>query len=184
MVYSLALFLHVVGALGLFVALGLEWTALLGLRRAATAEQAREWLSVFARLRWLYPVAVLAILVFGIAMVALAWGPEGWVVVGLGAMVLMAVLGVALTGRRVAGIGRSFSAEQGALSPAYRERLRDPALKVSLQARAAIALGIVFVMTVKPDLAGSLAAIGVAAILGLAASWAARGAEPRLAGAV
>jgi hypothetical protein len=36
--------------------------------------------------------------------------------------------------------------------------------------RVSIALGIVFVMTVKPDLSGSLLTIGIAIILGLASS--------------
>ena len=37
-VYAVALFLHIVGALGLFAALALEWTALSGFRRSTTAE--------------------------------------------------------------------------------------------------------------------------------------------------
>jgi len=49
--YSLALFLHIVGALGLFIALGLEWTGLWYLRRAGTAEQAQQWLLAFTLLR-------------------------------------------------------------------------------------------------------------------------------------
>jgi hypothetical protein len=39
--YSIALFLHIVGALGLFVALGLEWTNLRYLQQVTTTEQAR-----------------------------------------------------------------------------------------------------------------------------------------------
>jgi len=40
--YSIALFLHVVGALGFFVALGLEWTSLRQIRGAATSGQVRD----------------------------------------------------------------------------------------------------------------------------------------------
>ena len=36
--YSIALFLHIVGALGFFVALGLEWTGLRQIRSAMTLE--------------------------------------------------------------------------------------------------------------------------------------------------
>ncbi len=39
--YSIALFLPIVGALGLSVALGLEWASLLKLRRLANFEEAR-----------------------------------------------------------------------------------------------------------------------------------------------
>jgi len=37
--YAIALFLHIVGAVGFFVALGLEWTGLRQIRSAMTPEQ-------------------------------------------------------------------------------------------------------------------------------------------------
>ena len=49
-------------------------------------------------------------------------------------------------------------------------RLPDPLLWVSIQIRVAVALGIVFLMTFKPDLNGSLVTIAVAAVLGLVAA--------------
>jgi hypothetical protein len=44
--YSISLFLHIVGALGLFARLAFEQAGLLNLRRASTKAQAREWLSL------------------------------------------------------------------------------------------------------------------------------------------
>ena len=44
--YSIALFLHIVGALGLFMALGLEWTGLWQIRSAMTTEQVRGWMGI------------------------------------------------------------------------------------------------------------------------------------------
>ncbi len=41
--YSIALFLHIVSALGLSVALGLEWAGLLKLYRLANFEESRGW---------------------------------------------------------------------------------------------------------------------------------------------
>lgn len=49
MFYSIALFLHIVAALGLFAALALEWTSLFYLRRSVTVEQARQWMNVLGR---------------------------------------------------------------------------------------------------------------------------------------
>jgi len=71
----------------------------------------------------------------------------------------------------MATIGRAVPAESGSLSLAFRQRLQDPFLWTSIQTRVAIALGIVFLMTVKPGLGGALLTIGVAIILGLAAAW-------------
>ena len=44
--YSIALFLHIVGALGFFVALGLEWIGLEQIRSAMAPEQVRGWVSL------------------------------------------------------------------------------------------------------------------------------------------
>jgi hypothetical protein len=168
--YSVALFLHIAGALGLFAAVGLEWTSLLHLRRAATAEQAREWLSVVAGLRRVYPAAFVIILLSGFYMTATAWGGTGWIGVALGTLLLLAAVGATLTGLRMPAIGRAVALETGPLSPALRHRLRDPLLWTSVQTRAALVLGIVFLMSVKPDLGGGLLTTGVAAVLGLASA--------------
>lgn len=46
--YSLALFAHIVGVLGLFIGIGLQWTSILRLRRALFVAQVREWASCLA----------------------------------------------------------------------------------------------------------------------------------------
>jgi hypothetical protein len=58
--------------------------------------------------------------------------------------------------------------ESRPLSPTFRQQLGDPLLWTSIQTRAAIALGIVFLMTVKPGLGEALLTIGLALVLGLA----------------
>jgi hypothetical protein len=174
-IYTVALFLHIVGALGLFVALGLEWASMSYLRRAATVEQVREWLSVFNAQRRINPISWLAILIPGFYMAATAWRATAWIPIALGSVVLLVVLAVALTGRRMAPIGQSVAAESGPISSALRQRLDDPLLWASLRIRTAIALGIIFLMTVKPNLLGSLLAIGVASVLGLVFSLPAKG---------
>src|SRR6266511_3753344 len=145
--YAIVVFLHIVGALGLFAALALEWASILSLRRATIADHAREWARLLASLRLVGAPALLTILVTGIYMMATRWGGQGWIGVGFGGLVLVAVLGGILTGRR------------------------DPILMVSLYLRTALALGIVFVMSVKPDTAGALTAMGVALVLGLATGF-------------
>ena len=65
-VYSIVLYVHIVGALGLFVALGLEWTALARLRGAATAEEARGALGALGPTRVIGPLSLAAILVAGL----------------------------------------------------------------------------------------------------------------------
>jgi hypothetical protein len=46
-VFSMVLFLHLAGALALFIGYGIEWTASSLFRNAANTEQVRAWLRVF-----------------------------------------------------------------------------------------------------------------------------------------
>jgi hypothetical protein len=137
--YSIALFLHIVGALVLFALLTVEGVSL---RQGFMA----------ARLnRMLGPVSALTILVPGIYMVVSDWGWAGWVVVGIAAWVLIAVAGAAT------GIGLL----------AGRLNVRTAAL--SWSARVGMALSVVFIMTVKTDLIPSLIVVAAGAALGAAA---------------
>jgi len=187
--YVIAKYLHVVGALGMFLALGLEWATLVQLRRAQTAEQVGEWARVGTWLRWLGPLALLAVLVPGFYMMATVWRDGApWIGPAFAALIIVAVLG-ALGGRRLSGAIRAGLAEHGRLSDATRISLRAPFPWISLQVRAALLLAIVFMMTAKSDLIDALWALGAAllgagvtSVLGLRPSMetstAAEGAQP------
>ncbi len=164
--YSIALFLHIVGAIIYFVAVGLEQASLMSLRRSTLVEPAREWLNVFSWLRRLGPLSMILILLSGFYMMATTLGWTAWIIMALISMVLIAVIGGAVAGPRMGAIGQMMAKESGAMSSALRQRLNDPLFSISMQVRTAIALGIVFLMTVKPDLIGSLITLFVAIILG------------------
>jgi hypothetical protein len=167
-VYSISLFLHIVGALGLFTVLGLEWAGLYYLRRATGAREVREWVKLLAAPRMLAGPAALLILASGIHMTATRWAPRGWIVVGLAGMVAIAVLSAAVGGRRIGAIARALPADDGPIPAALDRQIHDPALELSLRVRAALFLGVVFVMSTEPNTAGSLAAMAVATLAGVA----------------
>jgi hypothetical protein len=134
--YSIALFFHIVGALLLFVLLTIEGV---GLRQGFMA----------ARLnRVLGPISALAVVVPGLYMSASQWGWKGWVVVGITAWLLIAVGGAATGISVLAG------------------RLTTRAAAASWSIRVGIALGVVFIMTVKPDVLLSVIAVAAGAALG------------------
>ena len=168
--YSIVVFLHIVGALGIFAAIGLEWAGLSNLRRANDTAQVREWFRLLAAPRTVGGPSALLLLVSGIYLSATRWGPQGWILAGLGGMVFIAAVGGAVGGRRVAAIARALPAEGGPVPPMLRQRLDDPVLTVSLWARTALLFGIVFLMSVRPGWAGALAVMGIALLLGVAAS--------------
>ncbi len=168
--YSIALFLHIVGAVGLFVALGLEWTGLSQIRRAMTIEQVRGWMGILKNVRKIGFISMLAAVITGFFMMVIGWGVVAWIIVTVGSLVLVIILGQMLTAPRMAIIGRSLATEKTPLSQTFHNLVNQPLLWISIQTRVAIVLGIVFLKVVKPDLVGSLLTIGVAIVLGLAST--------------
>ena len=113
---------------------------------------------------------MLTIVIAGVYLMVSAWGGVAWIIVTLGAMLLMIVLINIFTRPRTIAIGRAMTTEKGLLSTTLRSLATDPLLLISNQIRLAVALGIIFLMTVKPSLGGSLLTIGIAIVLGFAFS--------------
>jgi hypothetical protein len=166
--YTAALFLHIVGALLLFAALTLDGIALRQLRRATTPEQVRDSAGIAGLTRLVGQVAALAILVPGLYLTATSWGWVPWILAGLAAWVFTAVLGTVVAVRPGA-MGRSAAAGGKRLSPELAAELRNPIPLVACRLRVAIVLGVVFLMTAKPDLFGSVLALLAATVIGAVA---------------
>ena len=158
--YSVAVFLHVVGALGLFAALGLEWAGVRNLRGAVTTSQAREWMKLLRGLR-----------LGGRTVVAGAAGhrllrerrdrrrttldrPRN------SGSVDDRGVGWLLTGRRLRSVGRVIPEHDGPMTLLLARQLADPVFTLAAWLRTALALGIVFIMSTKPDRAGACHGVG------------------------
>ena len=142
--YSIALFVHIVGALLLFAILTVEGVGLqVGFPTARIN-------------RVVGPLTALAIFVPGLYMMKAQWGFAGWVAVGITTYVLIAAVGT-FTGIRL-----------------MRGHVDGPTAMLSWLLRVGMALGVVFDMTVKPDLAVSVAAVLVGAAAGVALGFATR----------
>lgn len=137
--YSIALFAHILGAILVFVLLTIEG---LGLRFGFDYAQLN---------RVLGPVSALLILVPGLYMMAAEWGWAGWIVTGIASYVLIAGVG-AYTGISV-----------------MRGLMNRRTAVVSWLVRIGMALGVAFVMTVKPSLLFSVTAVVAGVALGAAA---------------
>ena len=168
--YSIALFLHIVGALGVFVALGLEWTGLSQIRSAMTLEQVRAWMGILKNVRKVGFVSMLASVITGVYMMVRDYGREPWIIVTIGSLVLVIALAQVVTAPRMVAIGQALVMEKGPFSKTFHSLANHPLLSVSIQTRVAIALGIVFLKTVKSGWGGSLLTIGIAIVLGLASA--------------
>ena len=168
--YSIVLVLHIAGALGFFSAFAVEWTGLRQLQHATLSEQAQAWMRILAGTRRLGMTSTLISLITGIYMTVIAWRQAAWIIVTLAAIVLLMVLTTTLTRPRIAALGKALATEKGMLSQNFQGLANHRHLEISLKTRVAVTLGIVFLMTVKPGLEGSLLTIVLAAVSGLA--WA------------
>ncbi len=142
-IYSVALFGHIVGALLLFVLLAVEG---LSYRMGFGAAPIN---------RVLGPVSLVLILLPGLYMMKVQWGWTGWVVIGIASYALMAAAGA------FAGIN------------VLRGAMTTRTALVTWFIRVGLALGVVFDMTVKPDLPVAAAAVVAGAALGALAAVAA-----------
>jgi hypothetical protein len=163
--YSAVLFVHVVSALGVFAALSLEAVGLVHLRRATTASEARLWIEFAPGLPALAIGSLVFLLLSGIFM---ATQMSGWVLAwpraAMGALILIGPLG-AFTGRRMRAI-RAACATNKPNESGLLGKLRDPFLKFSMNIRIALVLGIVLLMTAKPELRESLGVVVSSVFLG------------------
>lgn len=169
--YSIiALFLHIVGALGVCVALGLEWTGLRQIRTVMLREQVRTWMGIFKSVRKVGFISMLTTVITGIYMIVTYWGGKPWIIVTMGSLILVIVLAQVLTSPRMAAMGHALTTEKGSVSQTFHNRVGDSILWISIQTRVAIVLGIIFLKIAKPDLGGSVLTVGVAIVLGIASA--------------
>ncbi len=168
--YSIFLFLHVVGALGFFTVLVLEWIGLAQIKSATQTESVRLWMRIFKSTDRLGFISMPTTIGTGLYMMLTVWGRADWLLVVLGALVLEIVLFLWLTVPRMAAIRQTLSTETETVSITFHALVNEPLLWISAQIRVAIVLGIIFLKIAKPDLSWSLLTIGVAILLGLAAA--------------
>lgn len=123
---------------------------------------------------------VLLLAAAGFYMALTAWSVQTiWIVVATISFLLLAPFGAFVIDPRIHALAKAAAAApDGLLSASLSARARDPILGIGLCTYIGVLLGIVFLMTNKPPLAGSILAMVVAAALGLASGlllrWAVR----------
>lgn len=170
--YTIALFAHVSGAIGVFVGVGVWLFGVLGWRLAQQVEQARLIAHLITIAGNLVVGSLVLLIIAGLYMALTTWGlVVPWLDVATVSFLLLAPLGVFLIDRRVKAIATQTRAEpDGPLSATLASRLSDPVIGIGLRIYLAVLFGIVFLMTTKPPLTDSIIVIGTALIVGALAS--------------
>lgn len=170
--YTVALFIHVSGVIGIFAGLSVWLFGMGALRRSRRVEQVR---ILAALVTGAGNLAVGSIIILGIAglyMALTVWGiGTPWILVATVAFVLLAPAGLLIIDPRVKAIAKQArNMQDGPLPEALAARTRDPLLGSGLNAYVACLFGIVFVMTNKPSVGESILAIVSAVAIGLLTS--------------
>lgn len=179
-IYTLMLFMHIVGAIGTFIGVGVWLFAALALRRAQQVGQIRVLTSLIQPSGVLAIVSILFLGVAGFYMAIAVWGEKAtWIIVATISFVLLAPFGTFVIDPRLRALAKAAAAApDGPLPDALAVRTHDPLAGIGLSVYICVLLGIVFLMTNKPPLAASVLAMIVATVLGLASGallwWATR----------
>lgn len=167
--YTLALFLHVSGAIGAFVSIGIWLFGLSALRRARYVEQVRviAWLIIVASPLMVFSVLLIAIAGFNMALST--WGLKTpWIAVAIVSFALISPVGPFLLYYRMQAILAEVRELSGGPIPdTLYMRTKSPILGTAAQTLTTILLGIVFLMTNKPTLVTSIIVMSIALACGL-----------------
>jgi hypothetical protein len=167
--YTEVLFLHFVGMAGLFVGYGLEWIASSLLRRSTNADQARAWLRIYKLSLPISGPGLLLLILSGGYLASVTGGMKhGWISATLLGIVFALGIGFVFVLPRVRTIRAALPEGNATLSDAGLARLQDPLLLTLIRMRGMLALGIVYLMTIKPESLGmSLFYLLGAVVIGL-----------------
>jgi len=170
--YQFLIFIHVLGAVGLFAAIGIEAVSLGRLRRAETPADARVWLGQLRLPGRLGPIGMLTALASGAWMMKVSWGYQAWIAGAIVALVGMMVLGLVVTMPRLRRLRVALRAETGpVLSDGIRAVSSSTALVMSVRLRIALGVGILGLMTMKPsDNPSAILVLATVVLVSLAAS--------------
>lgn len=168
--YTLALFVHVVGVIGAFIGVSVWLFAAVAVRRAHQVGQVRTLMSLIQPSG---SVAVAGILLLGAAGIYMAWTAWGlqasWIVVATVSFLLLAPVGIFVIDPRLRTLAKAATAApDGPLPASLAAQARDPLVGIGLSVYIAVLLGIVFLMTNKPTVGVAILAVVVASVLGLA----------------
>ena len=166
--YRLVLFLHLSALLAAISTSAVLHFAETRLQAAPTVADVRTWAGLIEKGSRVFPLALLLLLGTGAYLVDRGWTwSSGWVIAGLVGVGVLFVVGAGVVGGRSRALKRVLSDAPDGATPAEAAQItREHPGGIASWTNTGLALGIVFVMTAKLALAGSLAALVIATAIG------------------
>lgn len=169
MLYKVVLFLHIFGVVLMFAAVGITLSTMTAMLLSKETKTIRIWSSWAVKMDGLLPVSVVFVLVPGLYLVFTAWGWKfAWVNTSLILLLAMTFAGPIINLRRLKAILNLANTEKNA-SPSLEllRKVRDRFLWNSVSVMCMFLVGIIYLMTVKPGMAGSFITLAITFILGI-----------------
>lgn len=169
MLYNVVLFLHILGAVIMFMAISILALSMISLLHAKETEDVKRWSGLAVKTDALFPLSTLIIIVPALYLVFSTWGwGIAWINVSLAALLGTSFLGPVINLRRLKGILAAAEAETDSVpSSDLVRKVRDPVLWNSVSIMSMLVFGILFLMAVKLPLVGSLITMAIALVAGL-----------------
>jgi len=162
--YLIVVYLHIMGAAGLFLGLGMEGILLKNIGNASTTDELLKWRGTLNLLRIDFASTTILLILSGLYLVFNLWGWTAWVITGLVLLIILSGTG-SKTGKKIGGILMSLKDNESL--PAAKEKLSIPDLIKFFKIKITTAAGIIFIMTLKTDWIGSIIVIVVSILAGL-----------------
>jgi hypothetical protein len=168
--YRTVLFLHLIFLMLGFAAAAVVGVCLFRLRAAETLADAAPWGMLAGKTERVFPVAIIGLFATGAYLTSDLWTWDTrWIDVSIAALVILAVQGPVIAGRRAKALEHALQANgPGPLGDAARRMTRDPALWMITFANPGIVLGVMWNMTQKPGTVEAIAAVAIGYAVGAA----------------
>ncbi len=166
--YTLALFVHIFGAIVAFIGVGMWLVVAIAVRWARQVTEVRTLSRLAVATGNVAVAGVLLIAAAGLYMAWTTWGWQtAWIDVATVSFLLLAPFGALVLDPRIRALAEaSKAAPDGVLPTTLAAKARDPLLLFGLNTYVGVLFGIVFLMTIKPALGEALLAMGIALVLG------------------
>ncbi|MEK3990395.1 MULTISPECIES: hypothetical protein [Robertmurraya] len=168
MLYNLMLFFHIFGTLLMFMGVAIALTALLSILYAKDTQSIRTWAKVAVKSDGLIPISVIFILFPGLYLVFSTWGwGTGWIDLCLATLIAMTIMGPVINLPRLKAILEAANNETNSSpSTALLQTIHNRTLWNSFMIMTMLGFGIVFLMTMKLAMVGSLVTLLISVVLG------------------
>ena len=168
--YQTVMYLHLLSLLAGVAAASIATLSLFRLRAAQTLAEAVPWGMLAGKVGKVFPLVIVGFFATGAYMTSDVWTWDtGWIDVGIVSLAILGIQGPLIAKSRAKLLQVALKENgPGPLGESARRLTRDPALWVASLTNPAIVLGVAWVMTQKPGIAGSIAGVILAYAIGAA----------------